>query len=255
MAAAASSDAASKAACQTYKVLRSGNRSASDAVAGPSMPLLYGNRSPCRHTIPTADRCAWRRTFVRMMFVPLDPFQVYSARLPSRVGVVLADEVYIDRSCLPPSMVARLVRLAAFQNPEFYRAQAMRLPTFGKPRIVSCAALHPRHVALPRGCLDEAIGLLRSHGVEADIEDRREGGAALSICFLGALREGQVAALNALACHDFGVLAATTAFGKTIVAAALIAQRGCSTLVLVHRRELLTQWTERLKTRVSIPCS
>jgi hypothetical protein len=85
MAAAASSDAASKAACQTYKVLRSGNRSASDAVVGPGMPLLYGNRSPCRHSIPTADRCAWRRTFVRMMFVPLDPFQVYGARLAGRL--------------------------------------------------------------------------------------------------------------------------------------------------------------------------
>jgi hypothetical protein len=57
--------------------------------------------------------------------------------LPSRVKIVLSDDIYIDRTALPPSMVARLIRLAAFQNPEFYRAQAMRLPTFGKPRIIS----------------------------------------------------------------------------------------------------------------------
>jgi superfamily II DNA or RNA helicase len=175
--------------------------------------------------------------------------------LPSRVAITLADEVYADRANLPPSMVVRLVRLAAFQNPEFYRAQAMRLPTFGKPRIVSCAVLHPRHVALPRGCLDEAIVLLRSHGVETDIEDCREDGATLSIRFLGELRGDQAAAFSALAPHDFGVLAATTAFGKTVVAAAMIAQRGCSTLVLVHRRELLTQWTERLKTFLSVDAS
>jgi superfamily II DNA or RNA helicase len=172
--------------------------------------------------------------------------------LPSRVGVVLADELYIDRSNLPPSMVARLVRLAAFQNPEFYRAQAMRFPTFGKPRIVSCAGLHPRHVALPRGCLDEAIELLRSHGIDAEIEDRREPGTPLPAQFLGTLREDQTAAFSALAQHDFGVLAATTAFGKTVVAAALIAHRGCSTLVLVHRRELLTQWVERLQTFLAV---
>ena len=85
--------------------------------------------------------------------------------LPSHVQIVLADQLYIDRSGLPPGMVARLVRIAAFQNPEFYRAQAMRLSTFGKPRIISCAELHPRHVALPRGCLDEALELLRSHGI------------------------------------------------------------------------------------------
>jgi superfamily II DNA or RNA helicase len=172
--------------------------------------------------------------------------------LPSRVALVLADEIYIGRANLPPSMVVRLVRLAAFQNPEFYRAQAMRLPTYGKPRIVSCAVLHPRHVALPRGCLDEANALLRSHGVETDLDDRREGGVALSVRFLGALREDQAAAFSALARHDFGVLAATTAFGKTVVAAAMIAHRRCSTLVLVHRRELLTQWIERLKTFVSV---
>ncbi len=172
--------------------------------------------------------------------------------LPSHVHIVLADQLYVDRSGLPPGMVARLVRIAAFQNPEFYRAQAMRLPTFGKPRIISCAELHPRHVALPRGCLDEAIELLRSHGIVVEAEDRRDLGEPLSVRFLGDLSEPQTAALGALERHDNGVLAATTAFGKTVVAAALIAKRGRNTLVLVQRRELLTQWIERLKSFLSV---
>jgi superfamily II DNA or RNA helicase len=171
---------------------------------------------------------------------------------PSAVDLTLADEVYIDRTHVPAAIVAQLIRVAAFQNPEFYRAQAMRMSTFGKPRIVSCAMLHPRHVAVPRGCLDEVVELLRSHGIESRIDDRRETGTPLSVQFLGTLREEQVAAFNAIAAHDFGVLAATTAFGKTVIAAALTAHRGCSTLVLVHRRELLTQWVERLKTFLSV---
>ena len=175
-----------------------------------------------------------------------------AAPLPSRVTVVLADEVYINRAKLPPTIVARLIRLAAFQNPEFYRAQAMRLPTYGKPRIVSCATLHAHHIVLPRGCLEEGVGLLRSHGVEVNIEDRRDDGSNLSIRFLGQLREDQSAAFNALTPHNFGVLAATTAFGKTVIAAAMIAHRARSTLVLVHRRELLVQWIERLKTFLSV---
>ena len=73
------------------------------------------------------------------------------APLPSKITIVVADQLYIDRTDLPPAMTARLIRLAAFQNPEFYRAQSMRFPTFGKPRIISCAELHVRHVALPRG--------------------------------------------------------------------------------------------------------
>lgn len=174
--------------------------------------------------------------------------------LPEKVGIVVADQLYVDRTSLPPAMTARIMRLAAFQNPEFYRSQAMRLPTFGKPRIISCAELHPRHVALPRGCLDEAVELLRVHGAEAVMEDLRTTGSPFSgeVCFRGTLHGSQVKAFDALAPHDYGVLAATTAFGKTVVAAALIAQRACNTLVLVHRRELLTQWVERLRTFLDI---
>ena len=177
-----------------------------------------------------------------------------NAPMPSYVGVVIADQVYIDRTELPSAMTARLMRLAAFQNPEFYRAQSMRFPTFDKPRIISCAELHPRHVGLPRGCLDEAMELIRAHGAEAVVEDLRISGAPLpvEVCFRGALYGPQVKAFDALAPHDAGVLAATTAFGKTVVAAALIAERARNTLILVHRRELLAQWVERLKTFLDI---
>ncbi len=174
--------------------------------------------------------------------------------LPSKMTIVVADQLYIDRTDLPPAMTARLIRLAAFQNPEFYRAQSMRFPTFGKPRIISCAELHPRHVGLPRGCLDEAVELIRGEGAEVELDDQRPIGNPLPsrVQFQGALHSPQVKAFDALAPHEYGVLAATTAFGKTVVAAALIAQRGRNALVLVHRRELLSQWVERLKAFLDI---
>lgn len=174
--------------------------------------------------------------------------------VPSTIKVTVADQIYIDRSELSSAMIAQLVRLAAFQNPEFYRAQAMRLPTFGKPRIVSCAELHPRHVALPRGSFDEAIEFLSDHGVTADLDDLREDGTRLpeTAYFRGELRQQQSRAFEALAEHDTGVLAATTAFGKTVVASALIAHRARNTLVLVHRRELLNQWVESLRSFLQI---
>ena len=163
--------------------------------------------------------------------------------LPSALKITIADQVYVERADLPSAMVANLVRVAAFQNPEFYRAQAMRLPTHGKPRVISCAELHAHHIALPRGCLDEAIDLLAAHDIKADLDDKRDAGTVIDAEFTGALRPQQVKAVDAVAGHDFGVLAATTAFGKTVVAAALIARRKVNTLILVHRRELLEQWT------------
>lgn len=171
---------------------------------------------------------------------------------PKQVDIVLADQVYVDRGGLPSSLVAQLVRLAAFQNPEFYRAQAMRLPTYGKPRIISCAELHSHHVGLPRGCLDEAIDLLKSSGAQVRLKDERHAGECLDVKFLGTLHDIQAAAVAEIEPHDTGVLAATTAFGKTVVGARMIAARGVNTLVLVHRRQLVDQWRERLRTFLSI---
>jgi len=222
------------------------SRAATEAVVGRAEATgrIVGVRMPVEDE--SADQ-PWRATPSRR---PTESRIV--ASLPRSVEIVLADGIYVDRSELPPPMVARLARLAAFQNPEFFRAQAMRLSTHGKPRVISCAELHPRHVALPRGCLEEAIELLRSHDVASEIVDQRELGTLLEVRFIGELREEQARAGEALSHHDCGVLAAATAFGKTVVAASLIAARECSTLVLVHRRELLTQWVERLATFLSI---
>jgi hypothetical protein len=173
--------------------------------------------------------------------------------LPSVIAVVQADQIYLPRHALPPSLIARLIRLAAFQNPDFYAAQAMRRSTHDKPRIISCAELTSHHVALPRGCFDAVQDLLASFGVTVTIEDCRFSGAAIPFAFTGALRSDQETAITALLPHDTGVLAATTAFGKTILAIRMMAERGRNTLVLVHRRQLMDQWIERLTAFSNMP--
>lgn len=172
--------------------------------------------------------------------------------MPERVEVVLGNQVYIDRGALPPALVNRLVRLAAFQNPEFYAAQAMRLLTFGKPRVISCAELFAKHIALPRGCVDAALDLLMANGIRPELRDERCRGIPLGTRFLGTLTAEQQAAADALMANDTGVLAATTAFGKTVVACRLIAERDTNTLVLVHRQQLLDQWVARLRAFLDI---
>ncbi|MGY3614540.1 TOTE conflict system archaeo-eukaryotic primase domain-containing protein [Bradyrhizobium sp. USDA 10063] len=173
--------------------------------------------------------------------------------VPSSVEVVLGNQVYIDRTQLPSVLVSRIARLAAFQNPEFYAAQAMRLPTFGKPRVISCAELLSKHIALPRGCLDDLLILLRDTAISANLRDQRQQGRPIGTRFLGELTPEQEKAAAALLVHETGVLAATTAFGKTVVAAKVIAARDRNTLVLVHRRQLLDQWVARLRTFLNLP--
>ena len=167
--------------------------------------------------------------------------------LPERLIVTLANQIYFEKSQLPQALANRLIRLAAFQNPEFYRAQAMRLPVWDKPRVIGCAENFPNHIALPRGCFEPALALLQENGIGCDISDERSSGVPLSLSLVGSLRDDQQAAVAAMLAHDTGVLSAPTAFGKTVVAAAIIARRGVSTLILVHRTELLRQWQERLR--------
>jgi superfamily II DNA or RNA helicase/very-short-patch-repair endonuclease len=167
--------------------------------------------------------------------------------------LVLSDEIYIARDALPPALRNRLVRLAAFQNPEFYKAQAMRLPTYDKPRIIGCAGDHPRHISLPRGCLGDVQELLSGLRINHTICDERFYGRPLTVEFRGELHQQQLIAAMAILAHDTGVLSASTAFGKTVIAAWLIAKRGVNTLVLVHRRQLLEQWIERLCTFLGLP--
>jgi superfamily II DNA or RNA helicase len=168
--------------------------------------------------------------------------------MPALLTVTLANQLYIEKAALPQSLSNRLIRLAAFQNPEFYKAQAMRFPVWDKPRIIGCAENFPKYLALPRGCLDAVRSLFQENGIQHELVDKRENGKKISAQFIGQLRLDQETALTELLKHETGVLCAPTAFGKTVLAASLIDQRGVNTLILVHRTELLQQWRQRLET-------
>jgi len=172
--------------------------------------------------------------------------------MPKSLTVTLSNLIYFEKAQLPQSLANRLIRLAAFQNPEFYRAQAMRMSVWDKPRVIGCAENYPQHIALPRGCLDAAQDLLRNNGIRCEFRDERYGGESLEVTFVGVLRPDQQSAVATMLGYDAGVLCAPTAFGKTVAAAAMIAKRGVNALVLVHRTELLKQWQERLQALLGV---
>src|SRR5207248_576358 len=147
----------------------------------------------------------------------------------------------------------RLLRLAAFQNPEFYKAQAMRLSTYDKPRVIACGTEFVQHIAVPRGCLEETLALLVAHKIRPEVRDERYAGTAIEAEFQGQLRPFQEEAVAKITGHDEGILCAPTAFGKTAVAAWLIAKRKVNTLIVVHRQQLLDQWQERLGMFLDLP--
>lgn len=165
---------------------------------------------------------------------------------PNVMQLVKANMLYIGKSGISQRALNTLKRLAAFKNPEFYRAQAMRMSTYGKPRIISCAEETPEYLCLPRGCEMDLATLLTEAGVEVEWSDKTHPGRRIEVAFTGVLREDQELAAETMLKHDCGVLAAATAFGKTVIAARLIAERKTNTLILTHRQQLLSQWMAKL---------
>ncbi|MCF8030738.1 MAG: DEAD/DEAH box helicase [Desulfohalobiaceae bacterium] len=181
------------------------------------------------------------------------PEERIRGQLPSNVQIVQGNMIYVQKNSFPDALLNRLTRLASFQNPEFYKAQALRLSTFGKPRIISCVEEFSKYLGLPRGCLNEVVEMLENQGVCVHVSDKRVAGKFLDVQFNGTLTSQQQQAAEKILHHDVGVLSAATAFGKTVVAAWLIAKRKTNTLILVHRRQLMDQWHERLSTFLGLP--
>jgi superfamily II DNA or RNA helicase len=167
--------------------------------------------------------------------------------LPSQVQIILSNMIYIEKAGLPQKLISGIIRLAAFQNPEFYRAQAMRMPIYNIPRVINLSTETDKYIAIPRGCQDDLTKLLLQLGIQEVQKDLRFAGEQISTSFLGKLSPQQLVAGNEMLKHDTGILSATTAFGKTVVAIWMIAQRQTNTLIVVHRRQLMNQWVERLK--------
>jgi len=173
--------------------------------------------------------------------------QTAIAGCPAKVTLTLANRIYVPFECLPQALLARLKRLASFSNPAFFQAQRLRLPTQGTPRYICLAHVEQEYLSLPRGCLDGTLALLKEQAITVKMEDLRKTGKSLArLTFKGKLRKDQAYAVDVLAKHAVGVLHAPTAFGKTVTAIGLIQRRKVNTLILVHSRQLLDQWQERL---------
>ena len=181
----------------------------------------------------------------KLWVTPL-PQNITQEDFHAKVEIVKADKLYIPLKAVSAKVLNHLKRIAAFKNPEFYSKQALRLSTYAIPRIISCFDITNEYLAMPRGCGDATLSFLNDNAVTYTITDKTNHGNKISVSFQGEEREEQLEAINALLPYTNGILHATTAFGKTVTAAAIIARKKVNTLILVHSKALLKQWHDRL---------
>lgn len=172
---------------------------------------------------------------------------------PSRIQAVLAGRLFVEKEGVPSPLLNAIKRLAAFQNPDFYQKQSLRLSTARTPRVIGCAEDLDHHLALPRGCLAPLSDLVQSLDIDLDVRDERCSGKPLDVEFRGELDPDQRIASDRVLPHDVGILVAPPGSGKTVIGVHLIAQRARSALVLVHRTPLLEQWRQQISSFLGLP--
>lgn len=195
------------------------------------------DKGPLGELSKSSESAPWER--------PL-PKPMSTADFPKHITIVRSSGIYIPTKGLSAKAVNHLKRLAAFKNSEFYAKLGMRLPVYNLPRIISCSEITDDYLILPRGCEESAIDFLRENNVDVEIQDKANPGMPITVEFNGQLYSEQEHAIVELARHRCGTLYATTAFGKTVTAAAMIARKKVNTLILVHTKALLDQWRKCL---------
>ena len=174
-------------------------------------------------------------------------FSLSGDQIVGNMRITLANQIYIETANLKPAAKNTLRRMGAFSNPQFYKRQAMGYQVRGIPRIVWCGSEEDGFIAVPRGKLENLKKLLQNDSIPYNLIDKRQTGRRISVEFCGSLYPEQQIAADNLLRYETGILSAATAFGKTVVGAAMISEKKVNTLILVHNREIMKNWVEDIE--------
>ncbi|MCH5228181.1 MAG: DEAD/DEAH box helicase, partial [Muribaculaceae bacterium] len=202
-----------------------------------SLLFKYGSQHDMGNFSKSSETEPWERPI---------PKPLTSHDFPSEIKIVKENGIYIPIKELSGKVINYIKRIAAFKNPDFYAKVGMRLPVFNIPRIISCSEIIDDYLWLPIGCEESVVEFFKENNVKVELDDKSNPGISIEVSFKGELYPEQKLALEKLTKYNCGTLHASTAFGKTVTAAAIIAKKKVNTLILVHNKSLLQQWRTRL---------
>ena len=170
-----------------------------------------------------------------------------------KLHITLSNGIYVDNTNLKASMQNKIRRMAAFSNPVFYKHQIIGTSNYDTPRWIYLGKDHlSGYIQIPRGLQDNLLERARQADVDYEIQDERQRGKHINVDFKGELRQEQDKALKELTKYDNGILHAATAFGKTVVSSAIIAQKKVNTLIILESSALIEQWKDALEKFLNI---
>lgn len=170
------------------------------------------------------------------------------ADVAGKLSLTLSNGIYVDSLNLKPAIQNKIRRMAAIRNPIYYKNQAIGTTNFGTSQWLYLGKEHlSGYIEIPRGLYEKLIENAENAGINYEISDERQNGKCIDVSFKGELREEQKPALSEMIKYDNGILHAATAFGKTVVCSAIIAEKKVNTLIILESSALLEQWKDALE--------
>ncbi len=181
--------------------------------------------------------------------------QVAQTTADGKLVISLNNTVRISREGMTTLLINYLREQLNFANSAFIIKKKIGQNTFGTERYFKLIEENEKEVIIPRGFVGKLIRFCRECQIEHNFIDGREKRKAARYSFNTQLREHQHKVMDAISKKDLGVIVAPPGSGKTIVGLKIIAEKLQPALIVVHRRQLVEQWTERIETFLGIPKS
>lgn len=212
--------------------------------------------------MPYSDQWAFLASIQRVTFAQLDKAyeRLIDARKSSSINkpsstlqIKLSNVIRLNHPAITLGLANFLKEELSFPNAAFFAKKQAGRNIWGTKRYFNLIEETETEAILPRGFVGKLLRYCREQGVDFEfIDQRRKKEPELFSCSF-PLREYQKVAVEAAKKKDFGVIVAPPGSGKTIMGLKVIAEKQQPALIVVHRKQLLEQWVERIESFLGIP--
>ena len=174
-------------------------------------------------------------------------------RAGEKIALVVRNRIEVERKFITPHITGFIRDNLNFLNPEYLVRKRMGKSIYKVEKYFKLVNEIGESVFIPRGFLKKLSAFLDSEHLSFEII--REPAVVVPTTFSSSIKltQSQQDVLEKALQYDERMIVAPPGSGKTMIGMELIARRGLPALVLVHRKELLEQWVERIQTFLNIP--
>ncbi len=170
-----------------------------------------------------------------------------------KLRIKLNNSVRLNRSGLTSELINFLKAELNFANSEYFIKKKSGKSTWGTDRYFQLIEETEHEVIIPRGFIGRLIRYCKQQKIDFKFQDERKKLTPVAFTTNFSLRTHQESAIEKTSRKEFGVITAPPGSGKTVIGLKIISEKQQPSLIIVHRKQLLEQWVERIEVFLGIP--